>query len=75
MAGAKRAKERVIPIAHITGTLDAPRIVLDQKTLAALALAYSGNDRVREKLDKALGPGGSEAVEDLLGNILGGKQK
>jgi hypothetical protein len=75
LAGAKRAKERVIPIAHITGTLDAPRVELDQKTLAALALAYSGNDKVREKLDKALGPGASEAVEDLLGNLLGGKKK
>jgi hypothetical protein len=75
IAGEKRAKERVIPIAHITGTLDAPRIVLDQKTLAALALAYSGNDKVREKLDKALGPGGSEAVEGLLENLLGGKKK
>jgi hypothetical protein len=71
----KRAKERVIPIAHITGTLDSPRIALDQKTLAALALAYSGNDKVREKIDKALGPGGAEAVEDFLGNLLGGKKK
>ncbi|MEX2208713.1 MAG: AsmA family protein [Myxococcota bacterium] len=75
LAGAKRARERVIPIAHITGTLDAPRVELDQKTLAALALAYTGNDKTREKLDKALGPGASEAVEDLLGNILGGKKK
>jgi uncharacterized protein involved in outer membrane biogenesis len=71
----KRAKERVIPIAHITGTVDSPRIALDQKTLAALALAYSGNDKVREKIDKALGPGGAEAVEDFLGNLLGGKKK
>ena len=75
LAGARRAKERVIPIAHITGTLDAPRIELDQKTLAALALAYGGNDKTREKLDKALGPGASEAVEDILGNLLGGKKK
>jgi len=75
LAGAKRAKERIIPITHITGTLDSPRVELDQKTLAALALAYSGNDKVREKLDKALGPGGSEAVQDFLGNILGGKKK
>jgi len=75
LAGSKRAKERVIPISHITGTLDAPRVELDQKTLAALALAYSGNDKVREKIDKALGPGASEAVEDLLGNLLGGKKK
>jgi hypothetical protein len=75
LAGAKRAKERVIPIAHIGGTLDAPRVELDRKTLAALTLAYGGNDKTREKLDKALGPGASEAVEDFLGNVLGGKKK
>ena len=75
IAGEKRAKERVIPISHIPGTLDAPRVELDQKTLAALALAYGQNEKVREKLDKTLGPGASEAVEGLLGNILGGKKK
>ena len=75
IAGEKRAKERVIPISHITGTPDAPRVELDQKTLAALALAYGQNEKVREKIDKTLGPGASEAVEDLLGNILGGKKK
>ncbi len=75
LAGARRAKERVIPIAHITGTLDAPRVELDQKTLAALALAYGGNDKTREKIDKALGPGAAEAVEGFLGGLLGGKKK
>ena len=75
LAGAARAKERVIPIAHIGGTLDSPRVELDQKTLAALALAYSGNDKVRGKIDKALGKGASEQVEDFLGNLLGGKKK
>jgi hypothetical protein len=75
LAGATRAKERVIPIAHIGGTLDAPRLELDQKTLAALALAYTGNDKVREKLDKRFGPGASEAVEGFLGNLLGGQKK
>jgi len=75
LAGSARAKERVIPIAHIGGTVDAPRLEIDQKTLAALALAYGGNEKVRQKLDKALGPGASEAVEGFLGNILGGKKK
>ena len=65
----------MIPIAHIGGTLDAPRVELDQKTLAALALAYPGNDKTREKIDKTLGPGASEAVEGVLGDILGGKKK
>ena len=75
IAGAKRARERVIPITHITGTVDAPRVELDAKTLASLALAYSGNDKVREKIDKTLGPGGAEAVEGLLNDLLGGKKK
>ncbi len=75
LAGAKRARERVIPITHITGTVDDPRVELDAKTLASLALAYGGNEKMREKIDKALGPGGAEAVEGLLENLLGGKKK
>jgi hypothetical protein len=30
---------------------------------------------VREKIDKTLGTGASEQVEDFLGNLLGGKKK
>jgi AsmA protein len=74
-AGTTRAKERVIPITRVTGTYDSPRIELDEKTLAALAYAYAGDERVRKKLDKALGPGAGEAVESVLDGLLGGGSK
>jgi hypothetical protein len=71
-AGQGRSKERVIPISHIGGTYDSPRIELDQKTLASLAYAYAGDEKVRKKLDKALGPGGADAVQGVLDGLLGG---
>jgi uncharacterized protein involved in outer membrane biogenesis len=72
LAGAGRAKERTIPITHLTGTYDSPRVELDGKTLAALALTYAGSDKLQKKLDKALGPGAGEAVQGVLEGILGG---
>jgi len=74
-AGTKSARDRVIPISRITGTYDAPRLELDQKALAALAYAYAGDERVKKKLDKALGPGAGEAVEGVLDGLLGGGNK
>jgi len=71
-AGQGRSKERVIPISHIGGTYDSPRVELDQKTLASLAYVYVGDDKVRKKLDKALGPGGADAVQGVLDGLLGG---
>lgn len=56
----------VIPIAHIGGTLDAPRVRIDREVLAQLALTYTGKDRVREKLQKKLGPAGADILDDLL---------
>jgi len=71
-AGGARAKERVIPISHVGGTYDSPKIELDEKTLASLAYIYVGDDKVRKKLDKALGPGGADAVQGVLDGLLGG---
>ncbi|HTO55417.1 MAG TPA: AsmA family protein [Myxococcota bacterium] len=71
-AGTGRAKERVIPISHVGGTYDSPKIELDQKTLASLAYMYVGDEKMRKKLDKALGPGGADAVEGVLDGLLGG---
>jgi len=74
-AGAGGARERVIPISRVTGTYDSPRVELDAKTLASLAYAYAGDEKVRKKLDKALGPGAGEAVEGVLDGLLGGGKK
>ncbi len=75
LAGAKSARERVIPISRVTGTYDAPRLELDQKALAALASAYTSDERVKRKLDKALGPGAGEAVQGVLDGLLNGGNK
>ncbi|MFI5317047.1 MAG: AsmA family protein [Myxococcota bacterium] len=74
-AGTGRAKERVIPITRVTGTYDSPRVELDEKALASLAYAYVGDEKVKKKLDKVLGPGGGEAVQSVLDGLLGGGSK
>ncbi len=63
----------VIPITHIGGTLERPRVEIDRDTLAQVALAYAGSGRVREKLDEKLGPGAADAVEGLLDRLRGGR--
>jgi hypothetical protein len=81
--GKTSTRRTVIPIASIAGTLDAPRVRIEPQVLAAAALEYSGSDRVREKidetlgerLDEKLGPGGAEAVRDVLQGILGGGRR
>jgi AsmA protein len=75
LTGTGKARERVIPITRVTGTYDSPRIELDQKALAALASAYAGDERMKKKLDKALGPGAGEAVQGVLDGLLGGGSK
>jgi AsmA-like protein len=71
-AGGSRAKERVIPISHVGGTYDSPKIELDEKTLAGIGSLYLGDEKTRKKLDKALGPGGADAVQGVLDGLLGG---
>jgi hypothetical protein len=64
--GKAKGAPTVIPIAHVAGTLDAPRVQIDREVLAQLALAYTGTDRVREKLEKKIGPAGTEILDELL---------
>jgi hypothetical protein len=64
--GKEAGKPTVIPIAHIGGTLDAPRVKIDRDVLAQLALTYAGNDRLRKKLEEKLGPGGADLIDGLL---------
>jgi hypothetical protein len=70
LGGEERARERVIPIAGIRGTVTKPRVELDDSALVAIAQAYTGQDRVREKLEEKLGPGGAEAVESILEQLM-----
>jgi AsmA protein len=73
--GKTQGEPTVIPIAHIGGTVGAPRVRLDRETLAQVALAYAGKDRVREKLEEKLGKEGASAVDDILDKVLGGSGK
>lgn len=73
--GGAGARERVIPIAGVRGTLARPRVVLDREALVAFAGAYAEDEQVRESLDRVLGPGGAEAVEGLLEQLLRGGQR
>ena len=70
--GKTAGKPTVIPITHIGGTLDAPRVKLDREVLAQLALTFAGNDRLRKKLEDKLGPGGADLIDGLL---RGGQKK
>ena len=67
-----KAKERVIPITHIGGTWDSPKVQLDEKAVAAIGSAYLSDPKVKKKLDKALGPGGGDAVQGVIDGLLGG---
>jgi hypothetical protein len=64
--GKAQGAPTVIPIAHVAGTLDAPRVQIDREVLAQLALRYAGTDRVREKLEKKIGPAGADILDELL---------
>jgi len=70
--GKTQGAPTVIPIAHIGGTVSAPRVRLDRETLAQVAIAYAGKDRVREKLEERLGKEGAGAVGSILDRVLGG---
>jgi len=68
----KQAKERVIPITHVGGTWDSPKVELDPQALASVGSAYLSDPKVKKKLDKALGPGGGDAVQSVIDGLLGG---
>jgi hypothetical protein len=70
LGGESRGRERVIPITSVGGTLDRPKVRLDQQALAELAASYATSGSVREKLEEKIGGEGADAVQDLLEQIL-----
>ena len=72
------ASERkgTIPLATVTGTLDAPEVAMSREALAGVAAAYAGDERRREKwerkLDKRLGEGEGKQVLEALDKVLQG---
>lgn len=67
-----RGGQVVLPIAGIGGTVDRPRLHLEPRDLARAAALWAAQGRVRESIDEVLGPGGTEAVEGLLDQLLRG---
>jgi len=78
-AGGQRGVRRVIPLAHVGGTLDAPKVEITPEVAVRLAGAYALDRKRRQKItgeiDKALGKGSGEQVLDALQGILGGGRK
>jgi len=72
LAGGGTGKVRVLPLAHVVGSLRAPRISLRSEDVVRFASYYAlGSDtKVGRKIDRALGAGASDLLRDLLG---GGK--
>ena len=68
-------RRTVIPIAAIGGTVSRPRVRLDRRALAQVAVELTTSGRLRNKLEEKLGVEGADAVQDLLEGILGGRKK
>jgi len=69
---------RVIPLARITGSVDAPRVDLSPQAVASLAAReelHRNSGKVSKKIDEKLGEGSGEAITDVLDSILGGRKR
>lgn len=69
-------RRRVIPLAHVGGTLPEPRVELTQEALRGFAAAYTADSRRREKweeeIDERLGEGAGREVLRALDDVLRG---
>jgi hypothetical protein len=72
----EKGRPRTIPLASVTGTIDAPEVALSREALAGAAAAYTGDERRRakweSKLDKKLGDGQGKQVLEALDKVLQG---
>ncbi len=80
LAGAEvdpAGRQRVLPLAKVDGTLDAPRIVLDAQAAVALAATFATagkRDKVEREIDKVLGKGAGRDVLDALDGLFSPRQ-
>ncbi len=74
-----RAVDKTIPLAHVSGTLDDPKVRVTSATVAAFARSYLDRrnrvGRLQDEVDERLGEGSGKAVFDVLEGILGGKPR
>jgi uncharacterized protein involved in outer membrane biogenesis len=72
---------RVVDLASVRGVPGAPKVQLSGSGVAQIAAAYAGKieaDQLKKRLEKKLGPGSGELVDQGLGvlqDLLGGKKK
>jgi uncharacterized protein YhdP len=77
-ANAATSSARVIPLAHVTGTLSQPRVSIGAGDAASFAAGYAlGRQRgtLEKKIDEKLGQGSGRQVLDALDGLLGGSKK
>lgn len=71
-------ERRVIPLAHVGGTLESPRVDISRDTAVAFATALTTGARrtkLEQKIDERLGEGAGKEVLGTLEGILGGGKK
>lgn len=74
-------EQRTIELASVRGQLGAPKVQLAGRSIAQIAATYAGSartDELKERLEKELGPGSGELIDQGLGvlkGVLGGKKE
>jgi uncharacterized protein involved in outer membrane biogenesis len=75
------AEKRTIELASVRGQLGAPKVQLAGKSIANIAAAYAGQiqaDELKKRVEKELGPGSGELVDqglEALKGVFGGKKQ
>ncbi|MEN8181977.1 MAG: AsmA-like C-terminal region-containing protein [Myxococcota bacterium] len=67
-------REKVIPLAHVGGTLGSPRIELTREAVLALA-ASPRRGKLESEIDERLGEGSGREVLDALEGLFGGGKR
>ena len=74
-------EKRTIDLASVRGQLGAPKVQLAGKSIANIAAAYAGQaqaEELKKRVEKELGPGSGELVDqglEVLKGVLGGKKQ
>ena len=70
----------MVDLASVRGELGAPKVQITGSAVATLAAAYAGQierEELKKRIEKELGPGSGEIVDqglDVLQGLLGGKK-
>jgi hypothetical protein len=73
-----RGRQRVIPLARVTGTAASPRVALTPEAALQFAALYATErrrEKWEEKIDERIGEGAGREVLDTLDQILRGRQR